>query len=94
MSKPEVVEEWMGQPQRLMILACLAPAVEAAPDVVHVVAGEEAVLEALDVVLPQPGAVVCGLMVGVGGQTAGRQEDQEKRRKPLQHRADIKLRIS
>ena len=52
MSKPEVVEEWMGQPQGLMILACLAPAVEAAPDVVHVVAGEEAVLEALDVVLP------------------------------------------
>ena len=64
------MEEWMCQPQRLMVLA-LAPAREAARDVVHVVAGEEAVLEALDVVLAQPGAVVSGLVVGVGGQTAG-----------------------
>ena len=68
-STPEVMEEWMCEPYRLVILA---PVVEAAPDVIHVVAGEEAVLEALDVVLPQPGAVVCGLMVRVGGQGPGR----------------------
>ena len=54
-----------------MVLA-LAPAVEAAADVVNVVAGKEAVLEALDIVLSQPGAVVSGLMVGVRGQAAGR----------------------
>lgn len=55
----------MGEPERLVVLA---PAVEAAPDVVHIVAGEEAVLEALDVVLPEPGAVVSRLVMRVGGE--------------------------
>ena len=77
------MEERMCESQCLVVLA-LAPAVQAARDVVDIVPGKEAVLEALNVVLGQPGAVVGGLVVGVRAQETG-SEEQRKQEESSQH---------
>ena len=79
----------MCESQCLVVLAP-APAVQATRDVVDIVPGKEAVLEALNVVLGQPGAVVGGLMVGVRAQETGSEEyrkQEESSQHSLEHEA-------